>query len=515
MWAPAVADRRFAGKRQVSSAYNLPAPTGGLNAQNAFTEMKPADAVTLNNIFPEANNCVVRAGSVSHATGMTNPVRTLMTWFSETTASDKLFAAETSHIWDVTASGAATSAVTGLTNADWQWTNLTNSGGSYLIAVNGADDPQAYDGSSWSTPSISGVTASTFIHVVSFKERLWFIPVGSLSLWYLGTQAIAGAANEFPLGAVFRRGGYIVAAGSFSYDAGEGPDDYFAIISSNGEIAVYQGTDPTSNTTWGLVGVFTAGRPIGRRCMLGLNGDLVIITQDGALSMLALLKFGRASDQKASISAKIRTLFSRNAIAYGANFGWQPLLYPRARYLIVNVPNIADMVQTQMVMNTVTGAWCTFSALNGGCWGVANDNLYFGGNAGKVFQANVGFQDSGSAVQWEVQAAWQMPGGAANKMFKMVRPVMLTGSGVAAAIGVDVDFLTQTPGGSTLSAPVSGSTWPWTWPGVWAGANNLDAQFRSVGAIGTWASVHVVGSSSGGSCQLNSFDLIAERGGVL
>lgn len=515
MWAPAVADRRFAGKRQVSSAYNLPAPTGGLNAKDAFTEMKPTDAVTLTNVFPEANNCVVRGGSTAWATGLTNPIHTLMTWFSQTTAADKLFAAETENIWDVTASGAGTKVVDSLTNPDWQSVNTTNSGGSYLIAVNGADAPQAYDGSSWSTPSITGVTASTFIGVISFKQRLWFIPVNSLSLWYLGTQAIAGEANEFPLGAVFRRGGYIMAGGSFSYDAGEGADDYLAIITSNGEIAVYQGTDPTSNTTWSLVGVFTAGRPIGRRCVLSLNGDLIFVTQDGALSMLALLKFGRASDQKASISAKIRSLFSKSAIAYGGNFGWQPLLYPKGRYLIVNVPVIADMVQTQMVMNTVSGAWCTFAALNAGCWGVASDNLYFGGNDGKVYQANVGFKDSGSAVYWEVQAAWQMPGGAANKMFKMVRPVMLTGSGVSAAIGVDVDFLVQTPGGATLSAPVSGSTWPWTWPGAWSGSNNLDAQWRSVGAIGTWASVHVVGSSSGGSCQINGFDLVAEKGGVL
>lgn len=515
MFTPAVTDRRFAGKRKVSTSYNLPAPTGGLNARDAYTDMDEKDAVGLTNVFPEANYVAVRAGSVAWATGMTNPIRSLMTWFANSTSSDKIFAAENTKVWDVTASGAATSALTGLANADWQWENITNSGGAYLVMCNGADSARAFDGTSWTTPSITGVASSTFVNLLSFKQRLWFIPASGLSLWYLGTQAIAGAANEFPLGAVFRRGGYIMAGGSFSYDAGEGPDDYLAVITSNGEIAVYQGTDPTSNTTFGLVGRFDAGKPIGRRCAIRLNGDLIFVTQDGALSMLALLKVGRASDQKAAVSSKIQTLFSQYAGSYGTNFGWQGLLYPKARYLIINVPTITNTIQQQLVMNTVTGAWCQFTGLNGGCWGTASDNLYFGGNDGKVYQANVGFQDSGNQINWTVQTSWQMPGGPASKFFKLVRPVMLTGAGVSFAIGVDVDFLTQTPAGAVASAAVTGSVWPWTWPAIWGGSNNLDARWQSVGAFGTWASVHVVGATNGGSCLINSFELVAEKGGVL
>ncbi len=515
MFAPAVADRRFARKRQNSTAYNLPAPTGGLNARDSFTDMKEMDAVTLTNIFPEANYVAVRGGSSSWATGMTNPVRSLMTWFSSGTGADKLFSAETTNIWDVTASGAATSAVTGLANADWQWTNLSNAAGNWLVICNGADAVRNYNGTAWSTPSITGVASSSLINVVQFKQRLWFSASNSLSAWYLGTQAISGAASEFPLGAVFRRGGYLQAMGSFSFAASQGPDDYMAFISSNGEIAVYQGTDPTSSTTWGLVGIFTCGRPIGRRCAIRYNGDLGIVTQDGLVSMRRLLKYSREGDQNAAFSAKIQTLFGQYANSYFANFGWQVQLFPKARYLIVNVPTIANSSQSQLVMNTVTGAWCQFSGLNAGCWGSANDNLYFGGNDGKVYQANVGYQDSGSSINWEVQTAWQMPGGAKNKMFKMVRPVMLTGAGVSYAIGVDVDFAVNTPTGTVAPQVVTGNAWPWTWPGTWGGMNVLDSRFQSVGAIGTWASVHVLGAIRGGACQLNSFDLVAEAGGVL
>lgn len=514
MLALAQAAGRNRALRQTSNAYNLPAPTGGLNARDSYTDMDAADAVTLTNVFPEANYVAVRGGFVSFATGMTNPIRSLMAWYG-TSGTDKIFAAESTKIWNITGGGAATSAVTGLTNADWQWTNITTPGGSYLVLANGADSVRNYDGTSWTTPAISGVTSSTLINVIVFKQRLWFAQKNSLSIWYLPTSSIAGAAAELPLGSIFRRGGYVMAMGTFSQDSGDGLDDYLAIITSNGEIAVYQGTDPSSASTFALVGVFHTGKPLGRRCAVRLNGDLTIITADGVMSMQALLQFGRESGNKAAITAKIQTLFSQYSRLYSGNFGWQATLYPKARYLIVNVPSVENSSQTQLVMNTVTGAWGQFTNLNGGCWVVANDTLYFGGNAGVVYQADSGYQDNGSAINWEVQTAWQMPGGARNKMFKLVRPVMNTGSGVAYAIGVDVDFSVNTPIGTVSAQAVSGNAWSWTWPGSWGGSNVLDARFQSVGAIGTWGSVHVLGQTYGGACQINSFDLIGELGGVL
>lgn len=514
MFAPADMDRRFRGMRAKSAAYNLPAPTGGLNARDSFTDMDKLDAVTMTNVFPEANNIVVRGGHASWSTGLGGPVRSLMTW-NGLTGVDKIFGGAGTTIWDVTAAGAATSAVTGLTNVDFQWTNIKTAGGLYLIYVNGVDDMGAYDGSAWTEPAITGATSATFANVCQFKERLWFSVKDSLDLYYLGLQSIAGAATLFPMGSVFRRGGYVIGLGTFSNDAGEGPDDFFVVATNNGEVAVYQGTDPSSANTWTLVGRFDVGMPLGRRATVRWNGDLGIITQDGVVSMQAALRFDRASIQRATITGKIQTLFSQYAAQYKSNFGWAPCIYPKSRYLIVNVPTVTDVAQVQLVMNTLTGSWCQFQGLNAGAWGVANDLLYFGGNDGVVYQANVGFLDAGSQINWQVQTAWQMPGGAANKFFKMVRPVMLTGGGVSFNIGVLVDFDTVIPTGSPSSTPFTGGVWPMTWPWTWGGQNILDQRWQSVGAIGTWVSVYVSGAVAGGSCTINNFELLAERGGVL
>lgn len=502
---------RKAGQ-QVSNSFNIPAPVGGINARDAYTDMSPEDAVGLVNVFPEANYIAVRGGYSEHATNMVSPVRSLMVWRGNT---DELFAGAGADIWAVTAAGVATSEVATLTNVDFQWTNLANSGGQHLIAVNGADDMLAYDGSAWTTPTITGATSADFVNVCQFKERLWFASVGSIDVHYLGLQAIAGAATRFPLGSVFRRGGYVIGLGTFSRDAGEGPDDFFVIITNNGEVAVYEGTNPDSAQTWALAGVFDVGKPIGRRSTVRLNGDLTIITQDGVVSAQALLQFDRASIQKAAITGKIQTLFSQFAQSYFPNFGWQNCVFPASRYMIVNVPAIPNMSQSQLVMNTITGAWCQFQGMNAGCWAVANNELFFGGNAGIVYQAANGFLDNGGTISWDVQTAWQMVGGAANKFFTMVKPTMLTGGGVAYSVSVNVDFqsLPLAPGAATI--PVVGMIWGWTWPSNWGGTNLLNAQWRTVGAIGTWASIHIAGTVNGGACQINNFEVVAQRGGVL
>ncbi len=510
MFRSAVATKLGQAQRQVAFPFNVPSPTGGINARDAYTDMDPKDAVGLTNVFPEANYVAVRKGFAPISTLTGNAFNTLLVW-NGLTGVDKLFGAAGSAIYDVS-TGTASSVVTGLANSMWQWTNIETPGGIFLVACNGADAVRNYDGTTWTTPTITGTDSTKFINVCQFKERLWFAPVNSLTLYYLDIQSIAGVASAFPLGSVFRRGGNIVAMGSFSNDAGEGPDDYFSIITSNGEIAVYQGTDPNSATTWSLVGLFDIGKPIGRRSTIRWDGDLSIITQDGVYSMKAALQYDRSAGQKATITSKIQTLFSQYTSVYSGNFGWQLCVYPKSRYMIVNVPQITGMTQIQAVMNTITGSWATFNNMNANCWAVANDKLYFGGNSiagvSTVYQADDGYLDNAAnQIDWEAQTSWQAWGGQMNKLFTATRPVMLTGGGTSFAIGVDVDFVVKPPIGALSTTVTTGMVWPFTWPGTWGGQNVLDAKWHTVGSIGTWASIHLKGAIKGAPCQLNSFDL--------
>lgn len=519
MFLPAVQERAFVGKSQISGTYDLPFPVGGINARDGLTDMPKLDAIALTNVFPEAGYGVVRGGHTSWATGITGAgalpgaIRTLMVWRG---ATDQLFASIQQWIYDATDAGnrAGVPVQSGFTSADFQWTNFKNAGGQYLLVVNGADSMRAYDGATWTTPAITGVASSTFENVVAFKERLWFAQHRSLDLWYLPLQAIAGAALVFPLGSVFRRGGYVTGLGTFSRDAGQGIDDFLIIITNNGEIAVYQGTDPSSANTFALAGTFEVGKPMGRRATTNMSGDLTIITQDGVVSMAALLQYGREAVQKAAVTGKIQTLFSQYSQSYFSNFGWQPTVFPAARYLVVNVPAGTNASQFQIVMNTITGSWCTFTGMAAGCWAVANNMLFFGGNASVVYQANSGYLDNLVSYNWNIQTSWQMPGGATNKHFKMIKATTLVDGGTAFNMNVDVDFVV-----TTVAAPAAsfgaGAVWPMTWPWTWVGTGYLSTNWRTVGSIGTWSNVNMTGLANGGGAQINSFEIVYEVGGPL
>ena len=86
-----------------------------------------------------------------------------------------------------------------------------------------------------------------------------------LQLLDLSVQSVAGTVANFPLGAVFGRGGRLVAGGTLTHDGGSGPDDYTVFVTSEGEVAVYAGSNPGNADEWAKVGCWFVGEPVGDR----------------------------------------------------------------------------------------------------------------------------------------------------------------------------------------------------------------------------------------------------------
>jgi hypothetical protein len=211
----ALRSRRFV-QRAVANVASLPAPIGGWNARDSLANMAPTDAVTLDNLFPGVSNVNLRGGYVKHATGLPGQVESLFSYAGA--ATNKLFAASGTGFYDVTSAGAVGAAVvSGLTNARWEYINVTTPGGNYMMCVNGVDKPRLYNGSTWvaldgaSTPAITGVTTTTLANITLFKNRIWFTQKDTLKAWYLPTLSVGGAAQELDLSAVAKLGGTLVA----------------------------------------------------------------------------------------------------------------------------------------------------------------------------------------------------------------------------------------------------------------------------------------------------------------
>jgi hypothetical protein len=428
------------------------APVGGWDAISPLAKMDPKYAVVLDNWVPRTAYVELRKGYQAWAQGLaTSPVETLMTYRPQNTP-EVLFAACGGGIWNVSSQGGPVKVFSGLGNNRWQYINFTPSGGAnYLYAVNGVDAPLLYNGTVWSRPTITVGTASTFRNIYVHKRRIWFVQNQSTRAWFLGTDAIQGAATQLDLGALMTKGGYLVAMGTWTIDGGLGPDDYAVFTSSRGELIIYKGTDPTSASAWSLVGVFDFPPPLGYRCFTRMGSDLWMITTQGVIPVSQGLPFDPAASRSATITSRIQNAMLQAGEAGQNLFGWQLMHYPNQAIAILNVPVVENSSQQQFVTNLLTGAWCRFTGWNANCFEIFNDLLYFGDNIGNVNLAYSGASDLVNPIIADMKCAFNYFGDFGRlKRMTMAEPLLITSGAITPTMSVDVDFADVSP-----SAPVS------------------------------------------------------------
>lgn len=438
------------------------APIGGWDAISPLAAMDPKNAVVLQNWVPRTGFIELRKGYQAWQQALTSgPIETLMA-YRPPAASEKLFAAGGGSIWDVSTEGAATQVQSGISSNRWQYVNFTPAGGShYLYAVNGgSDSPLLYDGTTWSNPTISGVSSGTLISINVHKRRIWFIQANSTSAWYLATDAVTGGATQLDVGSLMPKGGFLVVMATWTLDGGFGPDDYAAFISSRGEVVVYKGTDPANANTWSLVGTFTFPPPLGRRCYYDMGSDVWMITQQGIIPMSQGLPFDPSADRSVAVTNKIQNAMLQAAQLYKDNFGWQVLTYPAQGLAILNVPIATNSQQNQFVMNLLTGAWCQFTGWNANCFEIFNDTLYFGGNTGDVNLAWNGIADLVSPVVADMKCAFNYFGDPGrNKRVAMVQPFIVSSGLITPTISIDVNFADSSPSAPVTQITPTGAVW--------------------------------------------------------
>jgi hypothetical protein len=420
------ATQRVQSGRQVEAkVVSLPAPIGGWNARDQYAEMAYNDAVRLDNYIPGSRGVSQRRGYEVHATDLAGSfVESLFAYRAPASAAVILAACGT-RIYNVTSAGAGVEVVTGLTNARWEHTMFSAPATDYLVICNGADAVRNFDGTNWTTPVITNVSSSALNHVCVHKHRLWFVESGTLNIWYLPTDSIAGAATKINFGPNCKKGGHLVCMATWTRDGGAGVDDMAVFITSEGEILIYEGEDPADADTWRLVGVFECPKPVGTRCVIKLGGDLCLLSEAGLLPLPQFLNQNSAGLKRMSHTDKISGAFLDAYRNVGQDFGWQVLEYGRDALLIVNIPVTERAEQEQYVMNLQTNAWCRFTGINAGVFLPSGDDLFFGGNDGKVYRYGVigVYNDNENPIDGVAIQAFQAFGTPQQKTFTMARPL--------------------------------------------------------------------------------------------
>lgn len=469
----------------------IPSPTDGWDQISPLAEMDPKRAPILKNWVPRPGFVEARQGYFAWNNPSSSPVESLMVY--RPPSGETMFAAAGSSIYDVSTYGISTAVQTGLGSARWQYIgNFTPSGAATVLqCVNGTDALRQWNGTVWSQPVITGLdagdTTASFINIFAQKQRLWYVVKNSTKVYFMPTQAIQGAiAGKQDFGALFSRGGYLIAIADWTIDGGNGPQDYAAFISSRGQVALYAGTDPTNASTWTLVGVFTIAPPIGYRCAYGIGSDVAIITQQGVLPISQVLPFDPSADRSVAITARIQNAMATAAQIGGTFFGWELKTFPMQQLLFLNVPTAENETQEQYVMNTLTGAWCHFTGWNANTFEIFNDLLYFGDDKGFVNQGYSGLADGTAGVQLDMQCAfnWFDEPGKVKRM-TMIQPLLTTQGNLSPTLAVDTDFATSNTQ-NVINVSAAGVLWDaaiWD-QSLWPTGSTNYIQWLSVEALG-------------------------------
>jgi hypothetical protein len=274
-------------------------------------------------------------------------------------------------------------------------------------------------------------------------------------------NAITGGVTAFPMGHLLRNGGYVSSLFNWTLDAGFGIDDFLVVVGSQGDVGVWQGTDPTTTATFELKGIWYVG-PVPRygRYFSPYGGDVVVVSRLGLVPMSKLITGTFNVDmQNVGLDAKIQSVVGPLIQEVIEDQQFNVFTVPSEQILVLGLPptitevnellledgfallqenndsllyqTALDGVFLQYAMNLTTGSWCEFSDLPMYCSTLLRGKLYFGSLSGVTSQGFYGdydgAQQDGTGGDYPIgdyQSAFSDFGVPAQlKSFSMVRNV--------------------------------------------------------------------------------------------
>lgn len=418
-----------------SQAHVFQSPVAGWVSNRTMSQPAQAQgaqgAILLDNFFPTSTSAVLRRGAQLYAT-LGEGDKTVRSLFTYTAGNqERMFGATDDSIYDLTVIDSADNYVlatenddlivtdqgdnigwtstkqhqklSGLNGGDWITVQFVNPNGDvYLRGVNGADKSFIYDGSAFSTtPAITfdngtgpAVTSADMSYIWSYKLRLFMIQKDTLDYWYLPVDSLGGAAKKFAMGGIFELGGSLLFGASWSLDSGNsgGLSDQCVFVTTQGEVAVYQGLSP-DDQSWSLVGKYRIGEPLGNKAWIRAGGDIVVATSIGFIPLSKAIQMEYAALHMGAVSAPIEVSWNESYLNRGK--GWTCALWPEGQMISITLPRDESDDDAFFIVNSSTGAWSRFTNWYGTCQVTFRGSLYFGSADGKIVQAMQGGLDLG------------------------------------------------------------------------------------------------------------------------
>lgn len=522
----------FPASRNIAQPKPFAAPIGGwVSAQNLAASQE-GTCIVLENGFATTRGISPRGGNLKYATTGTEPVESLINYQGATISA--MFATADGDIFDITTvadpNAAPAPVVTGQTADYYASVNFAVTGGYYLYAVNGSDDALLYDGTTWtpinglSVPAITGANTDTFSHVNVYRNRLYFVEKNSLIVHYLPVDSIGGAASQLNLAGIFRKGGAVYFTATWSSVSGSSSlSDYFLVMSTEGEIAVFQGSFP-GGTDWALAGTAEGPKPLGINGWMKAGGDIAILTERGWIAVSEIRVKDPAALSINALSAQIEPDWNREALAR-RTVPWEVAKWERKGLAYINTPVTSTATPPiNFVKNLQTGAWSKYTGWDMRCMTIHNDQMYFGCNDGTVRTAEITGYDNGVPYTCQVAFAWNHLGSFGTvKTVLQAKAEFLTSYPFAVKMVDFTEYNIVFPSPpNVMPDPTPASVWDiglWD-QAVWdAGSVQVPktTRWESIGVTGTVHSIGLqipVGSSNTPDATLLSLIVTVQQGGL-
>ncbi|SCD24326.1 hypothetical protein BR141012304_11925 [Brucella inopinata] len=396
-----------------------------------------------------------------------------------------------------------------LHNGDWSVVQFANAdGGIFLRGVNGEDKPFVYDGTAFVTdPELTMPAGETVVkpedmsYVWAYKSRLFFVQRDSLNFWYLPVDQIGGELKKFPMGGIFGEGGSLLFGASWSLDSGSsgGLSEQCVFVSTEGEVAVFQGDNPGDAAAWDKVNVYKIGKPLGKKAVIRAGGDLIIATTTGFVPLSQAIQRDVAALSPATVSYPIVDAWNEACLLRG-NEGWHAMLWPERQMVLVVPPHLNGSSPVMFVANALTGKWCRFTGWTSNCMEVFQGQLYFGSLEGEVIKANIGGSDKGNTYTAAYLPLFEDYGQPAfMKLAKIVRFTIRASAKLNMTVKLHVEYDKELPPAPNATAVTSTQEWG---TAIW-GESTWGAASQTI-LNNDWQAIGGGGYVVAPSCQVTS-----------
>lgn len=495
--------------------YTLPAGIGGLNLVDSIDRLDETQLLECQNLYPNGQRLELAGGYEDFGVQavVTDPVQSLFQ-LPLADGTVKLIACGNNLLTDMTTGTAAN--ITGATVPTLnQWQGVVFANRLYLC--NGTDNAQVYTGTGnaaditftgGATPALNTLISPT-VH----RERLYFIKKNTGSVFYGGVKAIGTTAlTEVEFSYFLKRGGYLVAHGSYPNQVQQSDELYF-VVSSEGEVLLYNGSYP-GDANWQIVSRFFIAKPVGYRCLIELQNDSWIITSDGITPISLLFQSG-ASFAANSVSRAINIVIRTAVRTVPFSYLWAGTYWQGGNRVYLNVPISASDTRLY-VCNIETGAWSNYAYNDSGVvhsMSSFGTEIMYGSKAGAIRKAERVFSHDGDPIPIRLKYGYNYFGDRESfKRFVDIRPLVLVQGTCTLNLGVETDYRNIINNDTITLETTSTTPWGSPWGSPWASDAELVYDRHAIKGQGHSGALKITGTANTAGIEFYAFEIGIEKG---